>query len=227
MRAGLKARLFYFKLFTMAFTLAFSVTERNDNKLLTITDTTGEVSTGTATGWGSPNPLYSEVVASGGLHTLELNINVTTSDGTVTYYDTIDLYTEFGPFASITDLVFPLDCSMLKVDDVAIGTSEDSFPDGIYDIEYIYDYDLVTESITTNTETICGKVRNGTYELLRKMTTSYEYEGYIDDGVLLAIFANTYLDGILVSDAIARRDSVTAQLYTLERLLINESSYEI
>jgi hypothetical protein len=211
----------------MALTLAFEVTERNDNKLLTITDTSGEVSTGTSTGWGAPNPLYTSIVASGGAHTLELNISITTSDGLITEYDTIDLYTEFGPFAAVTDLVFPLDCSMLKVSGVAMGTSSDLFPDGVYEIEYIYDDGLVSVVTTTSTMTIYGKVRNGVYELLRKMTSSYEYEGYIDDGVLLAIFANTYLDGILASDAVARLDSVTAQLYTLERLLINESSYEI
>jgi len=211
----------------MALTLAFDVVERNDNKLLTITDTSGEVSTGTVTGWGAPNSVYTTIVASGGAHTLELNINITTSDGTVTYYDTIDLYTAFGPFATIGDLVFPLDCSMLTVDGIAMGTDDETFPDGIYDIEYVYDHSLGTMVTTTTATTIYGKVRNGTYELLRKMTTSYEYEGYIDDGVLLAIFTKTYLDGILASDAIARRNSVTSQLYTLERLLINESSYEI
>jgi len=211
----------------MALTLAFEVVERNDNKLLTITDTSGEVSTGTVTGWGAPNPVYTSIVASGGTHTLELDITITTSDGIETVYDTIDLYSEFGPFASITDLVFPLDCSMLKVSGIAMGTSSDVFPDGIYKINYMYDYGLSTYRNTEESIIVYGKVKNSTYETLRKMTTSYEYEGYIDDGVLLAIFTNTYLDAILVTDPVSRRDSVISQLYTLERLLINESSYEI
>jgi hypothetical protein len=209
----------------MALTLAFDVTERNDNKLLTIEDTSGEVATGTVTGWGAPNAVYTTI--NGVAHTLELVITVTISDGTITYYDAIDLYTEFGPFATITDLVFPLDCSMLKDHGIAIGTSDSQFPDGIYDIEYVYDDTLVTERTTTTATTVYGKVRTGTYELLRMMTTSYEYEGYIDDGVLLAIFAKTYLDGILAADNIARRTSVYSNLYTLERILINESTYEI
>lgn len=209
----------------MAFTLAFEVVERNDNKLLTITDTSGEVATGTVTGWGSPNPAYTGI--NGSTHTLELEISITTSDGLEVEYDTIDLYDEFGPFSSVTDLVFPLDCSMLKVSSVAMGTSDDEFPDGIYKINYVYDDGLVTEESTESSEIIYGKVRNAVYELLRMMTTSYEYEGYIDDGVLLAIFTNTYLDGILASDPVARRNSVTSQLYVLERLLINESTYEI
>jgi len=211
----------------MAFTLAFEVTERNDNKIITITDTTGEVSTGTATGWGSPDPLYTAIVASGGAHTLELDISITTSDGLETVYDTIDLYTEFGPFSAVTDLVFPLDCSMLKVSGVALGTADDIFPDGIYEFTYMYDYGLGTYTATNSSETVYGKVRNSTYELLRKMTTSYEYEGYIDDGVLLSVFANTYLDAILTFDPVGRRNSVISNLYTLERLLINESTYEI
>ena len=209
----------------MALTLAFDVVQRNDNKLLTITDTSGEVSTGTVTGWGAPNYVYTTI--DGVTHTLELNITITISDGSITYCDPIDLYTVFGPFASITDLVFPLDCSMLEVSGVAIGTSDDEFPDGIYDIEYVYDDTLATETTLTEAVTVYGKVRTGTYELLRKMTTSYEYEGYVDDGVLLAVFAKTYLDAIVVADNIARRTSVYTNLYTLERILINESSYEI
>lgn len=209
----------------MAFILNFAVEERNDNKLLTITDTTGEVATGTATGWGAPNPLYTTI--NGVTHTLELGIVRTASDGTVFSYDTIDLYVVFGGFTSIADLVFPLDCSMLKIAGEAIGTSEDQFPDGIYDIQYLYDGGLSSEYSYSISKIVYGKVREGVYELLRKMNTSYEYEGYIDDGVLLAVFANTYLDGILASDAITRRTSVIDQLYTLERLLINESSYEI
>ena len=209
----------------MAFALNFSVVERNDNCLLTITDTSGEVATGTVTGWGAPNPLYTTI--DGVTHTLELEITVTVSDGTATEYDNVDLYDEFGAFAAVTDLVFALDCSMLKEAGVAIGTSEDTLPDGIYDIKYIYDRGLATEAYYESAEIVYGRVRKGVYELLRKMNASYEYEGYIDDGVLLAVFANTYLDGILASDAVARRTSITDQLYTLERLLINESSYEL
>jgi len=209
----------------MALTLAFDVTERNDNKLLTITDTSGEVSTGTITGWGAPNALYTTI--DGVTHTLGLNISITTSDGNTIDYDTIDLYDEFGAFTAVTDLVFPLDCSMLTVSGVAFGTSDDQFPDGVYEVEYVYDHTLITTSTTTEVLTVYGKVRTGVYELLRQMTTSYEYEGYIDDGVLLAIFANTYLDAIITVDPLARKNSVTGYLYTLERLLINESSYEI
>jgi hypothetical protein len=215
----------------MAFTLAFDVTERNDNKLLTITDTSGEVATGTATGWGAPNPVYTTIVASGGAHTLELEISITISNGTKTTYDVIDLYTEFAPvggFAAITDLVFPLDCSMLKESGIAMGTSDDEFPDGIYEITYIYDDGLVTEDYTTYSELIHGKVKNATYQLLRMMSTSYEYEGYIDDGAVLGVFVKTYLDAMINAfDEVAREASVLGQLYTLERILINESTYEI
>jgi|GEM_PF-4140124 hypothetical protein len=211
----------------MAFTLNFEVTERNDNKLLTITDTTGEISTGTSTGWGIPNPLYTNIGVSGSTTALELDIKITESDGVETTYDTIDLYTEFGPFVTVDDMVFELDCSMLKVSGIAIGTSDDELPDGIYEIQYTYASGEVTETYTVDFVLVYGKVKKGVYELLRKMNTDYEYEGAVEDDVLLTIFTKTYLDGILAADAVARRDSVIEQLYTLERLLINESSYEI
>jgi hypothetical protein len=214
----------------MALTLSFSVVERNDNKLLTITDTSGEVATGTATGWGIGNALYTTIVGSGGAHTLELDIVVTTSDGTVTTYDTIDLKTTFRPgsaFSAVSQLTFPLTCAMLKVTGTAIGTADTSFPDGIYSITYVYDDGLGTEISTTTSNLVYGKVKKGVYELLRQMNTSYEYEGYIDDTAILTIFVKAYLDAILANDINARPTSITAQLYTLEKLLINEASYEI
>lgn len=211
----------------MAFTLNFEVTERNDNKLLTITDTTGEVSTGSVDGWGDTHPEYTSVAASGTATSLELNITITTSDGLETVYDTIDLYTEFGPFATITDLVFPLDCSMLVSSGEALGTSDDEFPDGIYEIQYVYASDEVTETATVDSILVYGKVKNGVWEMLRKMNRDYEYEGAVEDDVLLAVFAKTYLDGMLAADVSGREDSIIGQLYTLERLLINESSYDV
>ena len=209
----------------MALVLDFSIVERNDNKLLTITDTSGVYNAITnPTGWGAPNLTVAGITSVAGAQSLELDITITISDGTTTIYDTIDLHSVIAAHVDLTDLVFPLDCSDLKVATIAIGTSDDEFPDGIYEITYSSNGVATSH---TNVEIVYGKVKNATYELLRQMNTSYEYEGYIDDGAVLAVFAKTYLDSILTNDPSARETAVLDQLYTLERLLINESTYEI
>lgn len=211
----------------MAFTLAFNVTESNDNKTLTITDSSGEVATGTATGWGAPNPDYSTIVASGGAHTLELNIIVTISDGTETTYDTIDLWTLAGavPFAAITDLSFDLTMADLKVSGVAAGTSSDEFPDGIYEIEYVYDDTLPTESTTTSDVLIDGVVLVAVYDLLRQIPIIYNCSECKSKTVLDAIYCYGCLN-VMRSDAYAaKKEELINLLYTLERLVVNGSNY--
>lgn len=212
----------------MAFTLSFSTEERNDNLLLTLTDTSGEVSTGTSTGWGSPNPVYTTIVASGGAHTLKLIVTITTSDGSETTYDKIDLYTLFAPlggFAHVTDLVFPLDCTMLKEGTKALGDVADEFPDGIYKFEYIYDDGKVTETSTTVSALIDGKVQNSVYELLRKVPTAYDCGTCSEKDTLDPMFFKTYLDAMRASAVVSRADSIISQLYILERLVTNGSKY--
>lgn len=208
----------------MAFTLSYSVTERNDNKLLTVTDTSGEVATGTATGWGAPNPEYATI--DGVTVTLELDITITTSDGTSTTYDTIDLYTEFAPiggFATITDLVFPLDCSMLTSSGVALGTSDDVFPDGIYEFTYTHDDGAAT--YTTTSELIYGNVKNAVYELLRTIPAMYECGAAHEKSTLDILFMRMYLNTLIISTLAGREDSVLTQLGVLEDLLNTNGAY--
>jgi hypothetical protein len=207
----------------MAFTLAYSVVERNDNLLLTVTDTSGEVATGTATGWGAPNPDYTAI--DGVTHTLGLNITVTTSDDVSVTYDTIDLFAEFGPFAAVTDLVFPLDMTYLKVSGVSAGAATDAFPDGIYDFEYVYDDTLLSEESTEVSILIDGAVQNAVYELLRSVPTMYDCDVPHSKEVLDIVFTRLFLNSIRASAVVSRRSSIISQLYTLERLVTNVSYY--
>jgi hypothetical protein len=216
----------------MAFTLDFSVVERNDNKLITVTDTTGIYHAVTnPTGWDATsvtNPSTTDVTASGGADPLELDIVYTASDGTVTTYDTIDLFILFagGSFVDVGDLVFPLTCAMLKVSTVAIGTATDEFADGVYEITYVYDgpagADLTT---TTSTILIDGQVRNAVYELLRALPDNYTAPNCYEKETLDIIFMSTLLDSMEASTLSAREQSVLDQLYTLERLVTNVSTY--
>jgi len=200
----------------MALTLTYNVLERNDNQLLTITDTTA-----VATGWGvSGNPAITGIASA--TNKLTLDIKIKTSDGTETTYTQINLFDEFGSFTTQADLVFALDCSMLLSAGVPLGTSDSEFPDGIY--EFTYSYDSPTVS-TTGTMLLDGRVTVGVYELLRTIPTKYDCGEPHEKAVLDIIFAKAYLDSIHASTYVAREDSILNQLTVLERLITNVSTY--
>ncbi len=200
----------------MALTLALSFVERNDNKVLTITDVT--------TNWGGAN------IAVANVTTMTLAIDITTSDGTLTSYDTIDVITLLGLDGSSVqaDLVIPITAALLTVSAVPIGTTDDVLPDGIWDVTYnVASTAPVSTATVVETELIYGNVKEDVYKLLRKMNNAYEWDECMDEGVLNTIFAKTYLDALNVLDISARRTAATDQLYTLERILINLDSYDI
>jgi hypothetical protein len=81
----------------MALNLSLSYSERNDNKVLTLTDTTAD--------WGTGGNITVAAITS-----LTLDVTIVTSDGTETECDQIDLVDEFGPLTTQANLVFPLNC---------------------------------------------------------------------------------------------------------------------
>lgn len=205
----------------MAFTLAFTVTESGDNKTITITDTTG---TG-ATGWGGVNPAVSSIDSS--TNTLSLDTIYTASDGTVTSYDRIDLHATFlgGGHADTTTLVFPLNCSHLEFSGVPLGTSDDEFPDGLYEFTYEWKKNLgETETETESTSLIDGVVKTQVYDLLRSIPTKYECEDSHERDILDIIFIKGYYDAMIATAVVGRESSVINQLLVLERLVVNGSN---
>ena len=201
----------------MAVTLSLSYEERNDNKVFTFTDTSANWGVG-----GNINP--------DGISTLTLDIQVTDSSGTITSYDQINLVTELGlgPASTQADLVFELNATHLAEAGIPYGTVDDVLPDGVWQVTYLLT-GVLPDSTSAMQETILvyGNVRNSVYKLLRQMNTSYECEGCIDEGVLNVIFAKTYLDAIQVAELPTRTTAVVEQLYTLERILLNISKYDI
>lgn len=211
----------------MALNLTFSVEERNDNKRLIVTDTTGEYNAVTneggwdATGATNPNPADID----GTTHTLGLRVIITTSDGTSTTYDTIDLRSMFGPFYSLMNLVFTLDCSMLTNNGAPLGTNETEFPDGIYDVTYIYDELLGTVVSGNISLLIDGQVRNSVYQLLRKVPSIYYCEDCDTKYILDTIFSRAWLDSMYSSAYVAKTEELLSDLSTLQSLIINGSRY--
>ena len=201
----------------MAFTLSFTITEQGDNKLLTLTDSTGTGSDG----WDG-SPAVTDIASA--VNQLTLDVTITTSDGTSTSYDTINLYDEFGPFTTTANLVFALDCSMLiDSDDNALGTADDVFPDGVYDFIYTW-----TGAGATHTDTsvlIDGIVKSSIYELLRTIPTSYECEDNHERDILDIIFIKGYYDAMIATAIVGRNEQVIEQLGVLERLVLNGSYY--
>jgi len=193
----------------MAVTLSLAYVERNDNKLITLTDD--------STDWGTPT------VA--GITTLTLDLTITTSDGVATEYDQIDLVAEFGPLALEADLVFPLDATYIQEDGVAIGTASDVLPDGIYEFTYTLDDTLPTDSELNEHVLIEGIVRNGVYDALRTIPVLYNCEECKSKEIMDAIFAYGYLNSMRAGGYVAKSEELLSQLYVLERLLNYGSSY--
>src|SRR4030042_4649058 len=151
----------------MALTLSVSYVERNDNKVLTITDTTSN--------WGIGGN-----IDVGDVTTMTLAIDITISDGTITSYDTIDLIAFLGLTGASTqaDLVIPITPVDLTVAGIPLGTADDVLPDGIWDITYLVESTVpVTSTVLADSSFVQGVVRSEVYSLLRKMNNAYEWDG--------------------------------------------------
>lgn len=195
----------------MAVTLSLEYVERNDNKLITLTDV--------STDWGTP--------AVGGITTLTLDISITESDGITTVYDQIDLVVKnsLGVGSTQANLVFQLDATDFEVSGVAIGTASDVLPDGIYEFHYILDDGLATDSELNEFVLMEGNVRNDVYEALRTIPILYTCNECKSKEIMDAIFAYGYLNSIRAGGYVAKTEELISQLYTLERLLNYGSSY--
>ena len=194
----------------MAVTLELEYTERNDNKLLTLTDISAD--------WGAP--------AVDSITTLTLGVEITISDNTTTVYNEIDLYAlNHLPAVTQADLVFLIDATNLKVTGSAIGTSDTILLDGIYKFTYTLDEGLPTESILTEYVLMEGNVRNAVYQALRTIPTLYMCDDCRSKQIMDAIFAYGYLNSIRAGGYVAKTEELIDQLYVLERLLNYGSSY--
>lgn len=198
--------------------LSLTYVQSNDNTTLEFTDTTG---TGTG-GWGDGSNI--EVTDIDGVtHTLELDIDITTPDGTTTSYDAIDLYGAFGPFSTPSDLVFTITPVSIQDTGTSLGTATDELPDGIYDITYIVDRGLGTEASVEYALLIDGQVRKLIFDDLRQLPIQYECKEdfrdcYQNPDILSALFNYSYLKGMEASAITAKREEILNMLTVLESI---------
>jgi hypothetical protein len=198
----------------MALTLSLSYTERNDNKLLTITDTTVD--------WGTGGNIDVSAIT-----TLTLNVNITTSNGTSKDYTQIDLVdlNGLGGSSTQTDLVFELDCSILEIGGVSIGTNTDYIPDGVWNFTYTVDEGLGTEVSFTESILVEGRVRVSLYELGRTLPTIYNCGECKSKQIMDTVFGYGLLNVLESNGYVAKNEELVNQLYVLERIITNGSTY--
>jgi hypothetical protein len=193
----------------MALNLSLSYSERNDNKLLTVTDTTDN--------WGTGGNIAVSAITS-----LTLDVTITNSEGTEIVCDQINLKTlnTLDGSSVQADLVFELSC-----DTLGIGTITDKLPDGIYDFTYIVDENIAGEVVFVESILVEGQVRVSVYEKLRTLPTIYNCKECKSKEIMDTVFCYGLLN-VLESDGyVAKNEELINQLYVLERLIVNGSTY--
>lgn len=195
----------------MAVALGLAYTERNDNKLITISDI--------STGWSIP--------AGTDITTLTLTVKITTSNSVTTTYSQINLVTKYNIIAATTqaELRFTLDASDLISGTTPLGTNITALPDGIYEFIYTLNNGLVTVQILNEFVLMEGNVRNSVYKALRTIPTLYMCEECKSKQIMDVIFAYGYLNSMRAGGYVAKTEELLSQLYVLERILNYGSSY--
>ena len=206
----------------MALSLGLSAIERNDNELLTLSDI--------STGWGTDtDPNFTSIQArSSQTYSLTLDITINTTSGSIVY-DQIDCYVlHGGAFTVQSDLVFPIDGTVLKLSGNPYGDAVTLLPDGIWDIVYKLQY--YTGGVWTDVKTLSvsilvyGQIKQKVYDKLRKVPKWSECpSGYRD--INEASYYYTFLQSIEKSAFVARKADLLQMLETLERLMLNGSNY--
>jgi hypothetical protein len=195
----------------MAVDLRLEYVERNDNKLLTLTDI--------STGWSTP--------AGTDISSLSLIVSITTPDNVKLTYSSIDLVAKNSIQTGTTqsELIFTIDASELNAVGIPLGTNTDVLPDGIYEFKYTLNNGDPTAEILDEFVLMEGNVRNAVYLALRNIPTLYMCKECKSKQIMDAIFAYGMLNSIRAGGYVAKTEELISQLYVLERLLEYGSSY--
>jgi hypothetical protein len=197
----------------MALDLSLSYSERNDNELITLTDTT--------LNWGITGN-----IAPAAITTLTLDITLTTSDNSEIEFDQINLLHEFGPFANQAAMVFPLSVPLLYLNAVEYETDNGRFPDGIYTFQYVVNEGLGgSEDSYTENVLINGIVTVEVYDLLRQIPKIYYCKDCKTKQIMDIIFCYGLLKTLETSSYVAKHEELIGQLCVLEKTIQSGSRY--
>lgn len=210
-----------------------NIVQSNDATVIRAIDTTGLYDEVTNPGgWlresdSTPATQPKVSVINGTTINLYLDVTITTSNGTETTYDQIDLYDEFGPFEdSVNSLSFDLDPSQLVSGSQALGNAGDQFPDGWYSLTYSFVDSTATyaNSSVTVELVIDGKIRQLVYNKLRDIPYSTSWTLFNHDfkewyDILYPMYYQGLHTGMLAEVSNARKNEILDMMATLERLL--------
>lgn len=212
----------------MALSLALdTISQSNDNTTLRLMDATGTYSVTNTGGWGSPNVALSTI--DGVTNALTFSITITTSDGTETVYDDIDVYEYLGATpTTVDDILVYVTPDLLISDGEALGEATDELPDGWYVITYSI-ADVATGTIASTISTTClvdGKVRNDIYDLLRVLPSSV----YISmpnriytnnwNELTFPLYVLSLFEAMTAYVNVARKNEILSTLNLIERLTV-------
>jgi len=225
----------------MALELDLIYLQSNDATILQLTDDTGIYDVVTnPTGWGAPNPVVTDIVASTDVtpnkYHLLLDVSVTDSSSTTIVYDQINLYDHdsTGPFADVGDLIWEFDAADFVFSGTPMGTDEDELTNGIYELTYTLvdadDHDTIQNEFIESI-LIDGDVRIKVYNSLRNIS---EYYDDIEEteitttkefsNILNTLFKYGLFRGMLANVSNATKSEVINILGSLEVLTINDTN---
>lgn len=203
----------------MALELKLSYVQSKDAKQLIFTDISGVYDPNNLTGWGFPNPEVATI--DGVTHTLTLDVIKKGIDDNDTTYDTIDLYTLFGPFTTINDLVFTLNASHFVSNGAAMGNADSQIPDGVYQFTYKYDKGLGSEVTLVGTLLLNTIVKNSIDKLISEIPDVYNCINYKSPKIDFALLAYGYLQSMESAAYLAKIDDLLKILDTLQDIIRN------
>jgi hypothetical protein len=209
-----------------------TITQSNDSIILRVTDETGEYDSSLNPG-GWVNELSAPVSGqpkvsnlNGTTISLFLDVEYTNSAEDVVVYDTINLYTTFGPFASKDELIFDIDASMLLVGSTPQGANDEKLLDGWYKLTYSF-VDTTTTYVDDAELTelfVDGIIRTKVYTSVKDVIYANEFERFNIDfkewkNILYPQYYYSMFVGMLAEVSLARKTEVLSMLATLERIL--------
>ena len=218
----------------MAVALTLTYLQSNDSKELLLTDSAGEYDAVTNTdGWGTPNEETSDVVlisnTTASKYHATLDIIYTDSSAEDTTYDTIDLYSVFtSEFSNAYGMEYELNMSHLFESAVAAGTSDDVFPDGVYNVTYTLseaDTSTVLSTVTYNL-LLVGVIRALVYTDIYTVPNVYKQKQFNNDErdwqtLQYSLFSYTYYNSLVTNNDDSEISNKLEMLYFLEQRLNN------
>lgn len=151
-----------------------------------------------------------------------LDTTITGVNGTPITKTQVDLFSEFSPFATQSDLVYTITAVLLG------DTANSLLVDGLYELDYNITtvIDGTTETYSLNvTILVYGQVKVATYEKLRNIPVLYMcQDGCPTSEIAEADLCGAYLSGIENSAYVAKTEELLNMLIVLDNIIKNGSN---